>query len=89
MSLFVVIKYSGTDLDSERALDDLPDELFEMYRIAAYTHFGNQLNMWRVPRDEQISGMASSWAEQDDVDAGYHVKQLIFNKVLKEYDELI
>ena len=87
MSLFDVLKYTGTNLDSEEELSKLPIELFRLYQSAAYEHYGLQDSLCRVLKDPlstQIRYLAAKWNADSYV--SYVSKQLIFNKVLKEYN---
>ena len=80
MSLFDVIRYSNTDLDSEEELSKLPIELFRMYQSAAYAYYNNEdilNNAMKDPLSYQIQYLAI-WSGTR--------KQLIFKKVLKEYN---
>ena len=78
MSLFDVIKYSGTDLNSRAELEALPEELFGLYRIAAFKYYGALCSMTSA-RGDRIEGMAE-WIEGDII------KRAIFDKTLKEWN---
>lgn len=92
MSLFDVIRYQGTNLDSIEELRKLPQSLYEDYRYASHRYFGN------IASPEQyayfgVEGMAIDWNDHSDYginhNRSYATKQKIFNQVLKEYDEPI
>lgn len=83
MSLFDVLKYSGTDLDSVEELSKLPRGLFNAYRKAAYNHYGTEECPSLYPLSEEIAGMADDWCD----DVCRNIKQIIFNRVLKEWND--
>ena len=96
MSLFDFLKYSSTNLNSESELSSLPPNLYKEYRRAAYAYFGNVAEEDAVNVFFNVEGMARYWHSQEEgFDANSFrvrsdiIKQTIFNKVLKDYDEPI
>jgi len=86
MSLFDVIRYSNTDLDSLEELSDLPVDLFEAYQYAAYAHFGNSRVLETIREDsmrQQVGYLACTWSGDTD-----HSKYDIFKKVLEKYEPI-
>lgn len=84
MSLFDILKYSGIDLDSVEQLANLPHELFDAYRDAAFAYYDNTVGCVGLTHMDKIRGMAK-WGEEDSHSDTYCIKQFIFDKVLKKY----
>ena len=83
MSIFDVIRYSNTDLDSEEELSKLPDGLFRAYQYAAYDHFGSSLKdvIHKYSMEYQYNVMAIKWSLGND-----KLKQQLFKKVLRQWN---
>ena len=78
MSLFDVIKYSGTDLNSKEELLNLPEGIFMMYREVAFA-FYNREPPPSCDNDMSIEGMII-WEEMEEI------KQRIFKTALTNYN---
>ena len=83
MSLFDILKYSSIDLDSVEDLTNLPHELLDAYRDAAFAYYDNTAGCDGLTHIDKILGLAY-WREDNHTDT-YCVKQFIFNKILKKY----
>ena len=76
MSLFDIIKYSGTDLNSQAELEALPEELLELYRDEV-----------RHGADEAVRCIIYSIAEMAGwLTISMQPKQVTFNRALKRYN---
>ena len=60
MSLFTVLKYSGTDLGSEEELNSLPTDIFNKFYLelgGSLTHYGFRIisvSDWYTARPESV-----------------------------------
>ncbi len=83
MSLFDILKYGNTDLNSKEELNKLPENLIKIYWVIANRSCSSSWNIKYWAHIDMCRTLSQNWADPYLPEFG---KKALFDKALKEYD---